>query len=98
MIRKLQNIFEFFKTTLTVNLLVCIIAVFFGGLDYFFIFFLSFGFLASLCFKEFYRKNDYLFYVNNGVSKIQLLICSYFMTFCTSILLGLVIFLKGKLF
>ncbi|MDQ6471361.1 hypothetical protein RB619_11955 [Flavobacterium sp. LHD-80] len=92
--RKLSNIFEFYKTTLPYNLLFCGIAVFLGGFDYFFIFFLSFGFLASIGYKEFYRKSDYLFYINNGVSKIQLLVFSYLMTFCTAVLFGLIIFLK----
>lgn len=96
--RKLLNIFEFFKTTLTINLAVCFIAVLLGGFDYFFIMFLSFGFLMSVCFKEFYRKSDYLFYFNNGVSKIQLLIFSYSFTFFSAILIGFMIFLIKKLF
>lgn len=94
--RKLANVFEFYKTMLPVNLLVSGIAVFLGGFDYFFIFFLSFGFFASIAFKEFYRKNEYLFYVNNGVSKVQLLIFSYLMTFGSAVLLGLIVFLKNK--
>lgn len=98
MIRKLFNIFEFFKTTLVVNLAVCAIAVMFGGFDYFFIMFLSFGFLMSIGFKELYRKNDYLFYSNNGISKLWLLILSYLITFCTTVLIGLMIFLIKKIF
>jgi len=98
MIRKLFNIFEFFKTTLVVNLAVCAIAVMFGGFDYFFILFLSFGFLMSIGFKELYRKNDYLFYSNNGISKLWLLILSYLITFCTTVLIGLMIFLIKKIF
>lgn len=98
MIRKLSNIFEFFKTTLVVNLAICTIAVLLGGFDYFFIMFLSFGFLMSIGFKELYRKNDYLFYSNNGISKVWLLILSYFMTFCTTILIALIIFLIKKIF
>lgn len=98
MIRKLSNIFEFFKTTLVVNLAICAIAVLFGGFDYFFIMFLSFGFLMSIGFKELYRKNDYLFYSNNGISKMNLLILSYFLTFCTTVLIGLLTFLIKKIF
>ena len=97
-IRKLLNIFEFFKSTLTINLAVCAIAVLLGGFDYFFIMFLSFGFLMSICFKEFYRKSDYLFYSNNGVSKIQLWIISYFFTFFMAVLISLTGFLIKKLF
>jgi hypothetical protein len=95
--RKLANIFEFFKSTLTINLVVCAIPVFLGGYDYFFIYFLSLGFLMSIGYKELYRKNDYLFYSNNGISKIQLLVSSYILTFATTIILGLIIFLIKKL-
>lgn len=96
--KRLLNIFEFFKTTLIINLSVCAIGVVLGGFDYFFILFLSFGFLMSILFKEMYRKNDYLFYANNGVSKIQLIVASYFMTFCTTVLIGLIVFLKRIIF
>lgn len=98
MIRKLNNIFEFFKTTLVINLSVCAVAVLLTGFDYFFVVFLSFGFLASIGFKELYRKNDYLFYSNNGISKVGLLIFSYLLTFATTLLIGLVIFLIKRIF
>ncbi|CAA9197867.1 hypothetical protein FLA105534_01828 [Flavobacterium bizetiae] len=81
-----------------INLTVCAIAVVLGGFDYFFIMFLSFGFLMSIGFKELYRRNDYLFYSNNGISKIWLLIMSYLMTFGTTILMGLIVFLIKKIF
>ncbi|MDR7209655.1 hypothetical protein J2W48_001593 [Flavobacterium piscis] len=51
-----------------INLVVCSISVLLGGFGYFFIMFLSFGFLGSIGFKELYRKSDYLFYANNGIS------------------------------
>ena len=54
--RKLLNIFEFFKTTLPVNLAICAISVLIGGFDYFSIMFVGFGFLMSIGFKELYRK------------------------------------------
>jgi len=83
---------------LGVNLLVCAIAVLLGGFDYFFIIFLSFGFLMSIGFKELYRKQEYLFYSNNGISKKQLLFFSYLLTFCTIVLIGLIVFLIRRLF
>jgi hypothetical protein len=98
MIRKVNNIFEFFKSTLVINLVVCSIAVLLSGFDYFFILFLSFGFLVSIGFKELYRKNEYLFYSNNGIAKIPLLLLSYFLTFCMAVFLALVVFLIKKLF
>jgi hypothetical protein len=81
-----------------INLTVCAIAVLLGGFDYFFIMFLSFGFLMSIGFKELYRKNDYLFYSNNGISKLWLLLSSYVMTFVATILIGLIVFLIKKIF
>jgi hypothetical protein len=77
---------------------VCSIAVLLGGFDYFFIMFLSFGFLMSFGFKELYRKSDYLFYSNNGISKIELWVFSYVFTFCITVLIGLMLFLIKKLF
>jgi hypothetical protein len=74
------------------------VAVLLGGFDYFYIYFLSFGFLMSIGFKELYRKTEYLFYTNNGIAKISLLVITYFFTFCTAVFLALLIFLIKKLF
>jgi len=52
----------------------------------------------SVGFKELYRKNDYLFYSNNGISKLWLLVFSYLMTFAATILIGLIVFLIKKTF
>lgn len=98
MIRKLTNVFEFFKTTLGINLAVSTIAVLMVGFEYFFIMLLSFGFALSIGFKELYRKNDYLFYSNNGISKIQILVFSYLMTICIAVLIGFITFLFRKIF
>lgn len=98
MIRKLNNIFEFFKTMLGINLAVCAVATLLVGFDYFFILFLSFGFALSIGFKELYRKSEYLFYSNNGISKIQILVFSYLMTICTAFLIGFLTFLFRKIF
>jgi hypothetical protein len=74
------------------------VAIIFGGFGSFFICFLSFGFLMSLGFKEIYRKNDYLFYLNNKISKIQLFIYSYILTFFAATFFGLIVFVIKKLF
>lgn len=71
-IKKAINIFEFFKSTLTINLAVSIVSTILVGINSFLMIFLSFGFLISLLIKEVNYKNDYLFYANNGISKIQL--------------------------
>ena len=87
MSKKFLNIFEFFKSTLLVNLSLSVISILFGGMSNFVTVFLSFGFILSIAVKEMNRKNDYLFYYNNGLSKIQLWIFSYIFTFLLLILL-----------
>ncbi len=98
MYRKLDNVFEFFKSTLLINIAVCLVCLLFGGVDSFFFIFASFGFLLSVLYKETYRKSDYLFYANNGISKIQLLGYSYLLTLSTSVLGIILIFYIRKLF
>ncbi|TRX38068.1 hypothetical protein FNW52_03980 [Flavobacterium sp. ZT3R18] len=96
--KKWTNVFEFFKSTLLINLAVCLISMLFGGVDSFFFIFPSFGFMISVLYKELYRKNDYLFYSNNGVSKIQLLGYSYVFTLSLSILGFVLILILKELF
>jgi hypothetical protein len=96
--RKWSNLFEFFKSTLAINFSVCLICMLFGGIDSFFFIFASFGFMISVLYKELYRKNDYLFYSNNGVSKTQLLGYSYLFTLGLSVLGVVLILILKELF
>jgi len=96
--KKLQNILDFFQSTLLINLAVCLLFVVFAGVETFFLSFLSLGFIASIFFKEKYRKNEYLFYFNNGVSKLNIIVFSYFMTIGASVLLGGIVFLIKRIF
>jgi hypothetical protein len=89
--KKAQNIFEFFKSTLVINFAVCFIAMLFGEVESVFFIFASFGFIVSLVYKEIYTKSDYLFYSNNGISKINLCLYSYLITVVFSFL-GLLFF------
>ncbi len=81
LIRKFWNIFEFYKTTLTVNLVVSAIAFLLGSFNYFLLIMATIGFASSIGFKEMYRQNEYLFYMNNGLSKRRLLFYSFLMNF-----------------
>ncbi|OXB09594.1 hypothetical protein B0A81_05545 [Flavobacterium plurextorum] len=83
---------------MVINFAICAVAVLLAGFDSFFVVFLSFGFLVSIGFKEIYRKNDYLFYLNNGVSKLELLFFSYLLTFCSSVFIAFIVLLTNKLF
>jgi hypothetical protein len=92
------NTFEFFKSTLSINLSVCLVCLLFGNIDSLFFIFASFGFMISILYKEIYRKNDYLFYANNGISKIKLIVSSYFYTLILSIIGMILFFYIKKLF
>lgn len=96
--KKLLNIFDFFQSTLLINLAVCLLFVVFAGIEAFFISFLSLGFMASIFFKEQYRENEYLFYLNNGVSKLNIILFSYLMTIATSVILSGIVFLIKTIF
>ena len=84
-LRKLANAFEFFKSTVPINFGASLFVGFFGGLIALNYSFLSFGFILSLLLKELRAKNDYLFYFNNGISKKQLWMYSWFFSFLTLI-------------
>ncbi|REG99157.1 hypothetical protein C8P67_105331 [Flavobacterium aquicola] len=81
MSKKWLNLFEFFKSTIAINLSASFFVFLFGGLIAFNYSVLSFGFGLSLLFKEVNSKNEYVFYFNNQISRIQLWISSWCFTF-----------------
>jgi hypothetical protein len=81
MSRKLSNLFEFFKSTLAINFAASFFVFLFGGLIAFNYSVLTFGFGLSLLFKEVNAKNEYVFYFNNKISKMQLWVYSWCFTF-----------------
>jgi hypothetical protein len=87
-LQKAKNIFEFFKSTLVVNLAVCVLPILFLGLFAFKYTFLSVGYAVSLAVKEFSSKNEYLFYYNNGISKMEIWLYAWCCTFVSLIILS----------
>ncbi len=81
MSKKWFNLFEFFKSTISINLVASFFVFLFGGSIAFNYSILSFGFVLSLLFKEVYSKNEYVFYFNNQISRIQLWVSSWCITF-----------------
>jgi hypothetical protein len=77
MILRFYNLLTFYKSTFTVNIAVSLIAFINGGLIGFCLTFAFLGFVSSLIFKEIYRKNEYLFYYNNGITKFKLIVFSF---------------------
>jgi hypothetical protein len=69
----------------------------FGGFETFKYVLIIFGFFISLLIKEVNAKNEYLFYYNNGISKMQLFVYGFLMNFVFSIVLILFINVVLKL-
>ncbi len=76
--RRSVNIFEFYKSTLVITLSVSLLGLVLGGFEIFKIILVVFGFWISILMKEVNSKKEYLFYYNNGISKLKLLIISFF--------------------
>jgi hypothetical protein len=68
-----------------------LLAMVFGGFELFKYALIFFGFFISLLIKEVNPKNEYLFYYNNGISKIQLFVYGFLMNFAFSLVLILFI-------
>jgi hypothetical protein len=81
MSKKWSNLFAFFKSTLAINFAASFFVFLFGGLIAFNYSVLTFGFGLSLFFKEVNSKNEYVFYFNNKISKMQLWVYSWAFTF-----------------
>jgi hypothetical protein len=96
-VRKFANIFVYFKSTLTITISISVLALIFGGFETFKYVLILFGFFISVIIKEVSAKNEYLFYYNNGISKLILIIVGFLMNFIFSLLLILVlnVILKG---
>jgi hypothetical protein len=96
MIKKWSNLFEFFKSTLAINFATSFCVFLFGGLIAFNYSILTFGFVLSLYFKEVNAKNEYVFYFNNKISKMQLWVYSWCFTF-VFLVIGVCVFNLVKL-
>jgi hypothetical protein len=68
----------------------------FGGFETFKYVLIIFGFFISILIKEVNAKNEYLFYYNNGISKMQLFVYGFLMNFIFSLALILLINLVLK--
>ena len=97
-LQKANNIFEFFKSTLVINLAVCVVPILFLGLFAFKYTFLTVGFAASIAVKEFNSKNEYLFYYNNAISKTELWLYAWCCTFVSLIVLSFALNVIATLF
>lgn len=88
---KFQNLLVFYKSTLPLNIAVSSVPLVVGGIDFFEAIFLTIGFFSNYPIKEVNRKNEYLFFYNNGITKFQLWMYSYIINFFCLVLLVIVI-------
>lgn len=80
-----------------INLAISTVAFLVGGISYFLLMIATLGYAASIAFKEVFRQNEYLFYRNNGLSKIRLLVCAFLFNFAFVLLLVLTLLLIHKI-
>ncbi|HRL70429.1 MAG TPA: hypothetical protein PLV47_03365 [Flavobacterium sp.] len=73
------------------NVSISALAWVFGGFETFKYVLVIFGFCISILIKEVNAKNEYLFYYNNGISKMQLFVYGFLLNFVFSLVLILVI-------
>ncbi|MFV8365371.1 hypothetical protein [Flavobacterium sp. XS1P27] len=76
---------------MTINVSISALSWVFGGFETFKYVLVIFGFFISLLIKEVNAKNEYLFYYNNGISKMQLFVYGFLMNFIFSLSLILLI-------
>ncbi|WP_121364206.1 hypothetical protein [Flavobacterium limicola] len=76
---------------------ISVLAWVFGGFETFKYVLIIFGFFISILIKEVNAKNEYLFYYNNGISKMQLFVYGFLMNFVFSMVLILFINVVLKL-
>lgn len=98
LLRKLENIFEFYKSTLIINLVFCLLPFLFLGLFAFKFTFLTVGYVVSLLVKELNAKNEYLFYYNNTISKLELWAYAWFFNFVSLVFVSFVFNYLNALF
>lgn len=96
--RKISNVFAFFKSTLPVSIAVSLFPLYLGGWSSFVFTFITFGFIVSLAIKEVYNKANYIFYFNNGLSKGQLWLFSYLINVIFAVVLACLVIFLGRLF
>ncbi|TDE54973.1 hypothetical protein [Flavobacterium sp. GT3P67] len=76
---------------MTINVSISALVWVLGGFETFKYVLIIFGFFISILIKEVSAKNEYLFYYNNGISKLQLFVYGFMLNFVFSMVLILVI-------
>jgi hypothetical protein len=76
-LRKLRNLLEFYKRIAFFNFLCSLLIAFLIDIESAFYYFIGIGFLLGFGIYEIQNKKYYLFYSNNGLSKIKLILFGF---------------------
>ena len=82
--KKTLLFFEYYKSTLPINLGFSVIGLM-QGAAVFLTLFSTIGLFTAILFKEAFNKNQYYFYYNNGLNKVQLISFCFIMNVLISI-------------
>lgn len=96
--RKWQNIWAFYRSVLAFNFALSVAIGLLGGIAGFAASFLVLGFAASIAVKEVRNASEYIFYRNNGISRLQLWASSFGLNVLIFVLLILILTFFGWLF
>lgn len=96
--RRFRNVLAFYQSTVLINLAISVSASILGGLGNFAGSFLAFGFVLSLVVKEVNAKPEYVFYRNNGLTRVQLWLFAYLVNIAVFLLLTTIFVLCRSMF
>jgi hypothetical protein len=95
--RKLSNIWQFFLTTLPVTVVFALAGFLLGGISGAVSVALTIGVAMSWIVKHYREQAVYQFYRNNGISRLQLWVGSYVLTFLGIVTIAAVLILINAL-
>jgi hypothetical protein len=96
-LNKLQNILAFYRNILATNIAISILTLIFDSKETFLLFFLTFGYIICIAITEINKSENYLFYYNNKLTKIQLIIYGAILNFIVVLIFALVNVLINKM-
>lgn len=91
------NCIEFFKSLILIIYSISLVSLVLIGITEFFVTSITMGFIVAIAIKEIHNKEYYLFYYNNGLSKVKLIITSYLLTILLSTMLTTILIILKKL-
>lgn len=86
--KQFRNIVAFYQSVWPVNMALSLLPFLWGGISGFVAVFCTFGFVGSVGLKEIVRPEEFIFYYNNGLSKIKIWILSFMINAVVGFLLA----------